>query len=150
MTTPNWITFAGSLGSIKNQTQVEINLNAQNSIAYTLVSGALPPGLALTAQGVIVGTVDLPTITSTYEVYTFTVQATAADTSSTLRNFSLTVLFDFYVNTENRIERVRYSGPVFEYTIFRGQAQSSQNIIWRIGDATVPSFINVSNRPKHY
>lgn len=144
MTTPNWITFAGSLGSIKNQTQVEINLNAQNSIAYTLVSGALPPGLALTAQGVIVGTVDLPTITSTFEVYTFTVQATAADTSSTLRNFSLTVLFDFYVNTENRIERVRYSGPVFEYTIFRGQAQSSQNIIWRIGAATVPSFINVS------
>jgi hypothetical protein len=146
MAAPIWIT-ADNLGIVKNQTYLEKSLQADNAISYTLTAGSLPSGLTLSEDGIISGTVDLETIIANTKYYAsaFTITARAADNSTTAKTFTITVVLNYYSYIDNRIDRVRYSGNNLEYTIFKGQTRSLQNIIWRFGSGNKPNFISINS-----
>lgn len=86
-----WITPAGSLGIIPELQYYNLNLETYSpgsSVAYTLISGALPAGLSLASDGNISGnTLNVTgTITSN-----FTVRATDTIGAVADRSFNLTV-----------------------------------------------------------
>lgn len=85
-----WITPAGSLGIIPELSSYSLQLQTYSSgnVAYTLITGGLPTGLSMAANGNIRGTTTATngTITSN-----FTVRATENNVSVADRGFSLTV-----------------------------------------------------------
>lgn len=89
--TPVWTTAAGSLGTIGKGLTFTANLSATGDapIVYSVYSGALPSGIALTANtGVITGTA--PNVASD-TTYNFTIRATDAQLQDTDRAFSILV-----------------------------------------------------------
>ena len=90
---PNWITSAGSLGSIQEGESVSTSVLAVDDdstavSSYTLTSGALPSGVSLNAStGAITGTMPLVNADTTYN---FTITATDDESQQTARDFSLT------------------------------------------------------------
>lgn len=92
-----WDTTGQRLSSVaRNQPVYRIPQGSSSTTAYTLVSGALPPGLVLANNGVISGTpiVSAPTTVTSLHPYQFTVNM-----SGTNRTFSMTVVDHGMLNT---------------------------------------------------
>lgn len=94
-TYPSWITPAGSLGSFyQGQAITNVNLGADNTTGFELLTNTLPPGLKLNASsGVISGIPKDPGVTKSYE---FCIRAynRAGEGGTKLvddRNFTLTI-----------------------------------------------------------
>lgn len=87
---PAWSTVAGSLGSVYETASISQTLSATGDapVTYSLVSGTLPPGSSLNANGTITGTSQT---TSSSTTYTFTIKASDAQNQDTNRQFSITI-----------------------------------------------------------
>lgn len=90
--TPSWVTAAGSLGTLYDIERgiKTFNISASDadlqSLEYLLTSGALPPGMILSASGGVISGLASPVVNDT----TYTFGITASDgTNSTLRSFSI-------------------------------------------------------------
>ena len=88
MPAPQWVTSAGSLGTIVESVTASLSVTAINASTYTLISGSLPLGLTLSPNtGLISGIpASVPQLTS----YQFVVRATNSY-GITDRTFSITV-----------------------------------------------------------
>tara|TARA_R100001509_G_scaffold162675_3_gene134901 strand:- start:519 stop:1367 length:849 start_codon:yes stop_codon:yes gene_type:complete len=92
-----WTTAAGTLGDFDSASSVSTTVAATDvdgdTIAFSLVSGALPTGLSLNSStGAITGTA--PTVTSA-TTFNFTLRATA-NTKTADRAFSMQIIFGNY------------------------------------------------------
>ena len=88
---PTWNTAAGSLGSLAagDTASFTVSATSDSTIAYSIVSGALPGGLSLNSStGAITGTESGATAETTYN---FTIRATDAEAQTADRAFSITV-----------------------------------------------------------
>jgi len=88
---PTWNTAAGSLGSLAagGTASFTVSATSDSTIAYSIVSGALPGGLSLNSStGAITGTESGATSETTYN---FTIRATDAEAQTADRAFSITV-----------------------------------------------------------
>jgi hypothetical protein len=88
---PTWNTAAGSLGSLAagGTASFTVSATSDSTIAYSIVSGALPGGLSLNSStGAITGTESGATAETTYN---FTIRATDAEAQTADRAFSITV-----------------------------------------------------------
>lgn len=88
---PTWNTAAGSLGSLAagGTANFTVSATSDSTIAYSIVSGALPGGLSLNSStGAITGTESGATAETTYN---FTIRATDAEAQTADRAFSITV-----------------------------------------------------------
>ena len=88
---PTWTTAAGCLGSMAAGAAANFTIAAtsDSTIAYSIVSGALPGGLSLNSStGAITGTESGATAETTYN---FTARATDAEAQTADRAFSITV-----------------------------------------------------------
>ncbi len=94
---PTWTTGSGSLGSFaKGDSGLSYSAYAtepdSGAITYALVSGTLPPGLALSTNNSIAYITGTHTGSETSETtYTFSLEATDPESQKTTRSFSLTV-----------------------------------------------------------
>jgi hypothetical protein len=91
---PNWITTAGTLGSIFGANTVNVYVSATDpegtAITYQISSGSLPGGLNFsTANGLIQGVASSVLANTTYN---FTIKANDTVNNNTDRTFSYTVL----------------------------------------------------------
>ena len=91
---PNWITTAGTLGSIFGANTVNVYVSATDpegtSVTYQITSGSLPGGLNFTtANGLIQGLASSVLANTTYN---FTIKANDTVSNNTDRSFSYTVL----------------------------------------------------------
>jgi len=91
-TAPNWVTPAGSIGTVFKSTNFNTTVQAVDpqhlAVTYSIVSGALPSGLSLNAStGLIAGIT--PNVTTNTD-YNFTIRASNG-TLTTDRAFSMTV-----------------------------------------------------------
>jgi hypothetical protein len=91
---PNWITTAGTLGSIFGANTVNVYVSATDPegtvITYQISSGSLPGGLNFsTANGLIQGVANSVLANTTYN---FTIKANDTVNNNTDRTFSYTVL----------------------------------------------------------
>ena len=91
--TPNWVTSAGSLGSVEEGAAASFTVEATDpdstAITYSITSGSLPSGLSLNSStGAITGTA--PTLSSD-TTYNFTITATDGGSQTTSRAFTITV-----------------------------------------------------------
>jgi len=91
---PNWITTAGTLGSIFGANTVNVYVSATDpegtAITYQISSGSLPGGLNFsTANGLIQGVANSVLANTTYN---FTIKANDTVNNNTDRTFSYTVL----------------------------------------------------------
>jgi len=91
---PNWITTAGTLGSIFGANTVNVYVSATDpegtAITYQISSGSLPGGLNFTtSNGLIQGVASSVTANTTYN---FTIKANDTVNNNTDRSFSYTVL----------------------------------------------------------
>lgn len=89
---PNWVTPAGSLGSMVGGASVSVQLQATDpeggGLTYSLVGGtSLPPGLTMTSGGLISGTTPIVTTATNFP---FSIAVTDGASAST-RNFSFTL-----------------------------------------------------------
>jgi len=88
---PTWNTAAGSLGSLAagGTASFTVSATSDSTIAYSIVSGALPGGLSLNSStGAITGTESGATAETTYN---FTIRATDDEAQTADRAFSITV-----------------------------------------------------------
>ena len=88
---PTWNTAAGSLGSLSagGTANFTVSATSDSTIAYSIVSGALPGGLSLNSStGAITGTESGATAETSYS---FTIRATDAEAQTADRAFSITV-----------------------------------------------------------
>lgn len=91
MTQPIWITTPGSIGSVYENTLVDIQLSVQSPspTQFYLISGDLPPGVTLSKEdGIVHGNIP---ILKQSGVYYFSIRAVNTDGFSD-RSFSLTVI----------------------------------------------------------
>ena len=93
MSTPKWITPAGSVGVYPADNAMEFQLAAATldslTITYTLISGHLPTGLSLRVDGLILGT---PPIVADAITHTFVVRATEPISGNIAdRTFEITI-----------------------------------------------------------
>jgi hypothetical protein len=91
---PNWITTAGTLGSIFGVNTVNVYVSATDpegsAITYQITSGSLPGGLNFsTANGLVQGLANSVIANTTYN---FTIKASDTVNNNTDRSFSYTVL----------------------------------------------------------
>ncbi|HSD17582.1 MAG TPA: putative Ig domain-containing protein [Thermomonas sp.] len=89
--------------------------SAPSGPVFVLMSGALPPGLALSSAGLLAGT---PTSTGTY---TFTVDAEGTGGFAATRSYDVTIIADT-------------TAPVIDYTL---TSSSAGNNGWYTGDVTI-------------
>lgn len=88
MPAPQWVTSAGSLGTISESIATSLHVTAINASTYTVISGSLPPGLLLLSNtGLISG---IPASVPQLTLYQFVVRA-ANSYGITDRTFSITV-----------------------------------------------------------
>lgn len=93
----NWVTPAGSLGTIPDGTfyslQLQVYEGQGNAVTFKFVSGELPPGMALLSTGYLQGVPILvnPTAVNESAEFKFTVRATNSLGQVNDRGFSLTV-----------------------------------------------------------
>lgn len=88
---PTWNTAAGSLGSLAagGTASFTVSATSDSTVAYSIVSGALPGGLSLNSStGAITGTESGATAETSYS---FTIRATDAEAQTADRAFSITV-----------------------------------------------------------
>jgi len=88
---PTWNTAAGSLGSLAagGTANFTVSATSDSTVAYSIVSGALPGGLSLNSStGAITGTESGATAETSYS---FTIRATDAEAQTADRAFSITV-----------------------------------------------------------
>ena len=93
MAKPIWQTYY-NLGTFENNTVIKIPLVANAvppaiAVSYSLAAGALPPGLDLSIDGTLFGTV---VTTFTNNVFTFTVQALDNLGNISLRTFQISAV----------------------------------------------------------
>ena len=116
MTQPTWQTAAGSLGGYPSGIALNIQLLAipvlpAVSVTYSLLSGTLHSGLALSALGLISGT---PTATASDASYTFAVRAT-----------------DNLGNIRDRTFSIMLSGVAAPYfTTLPGEIMTTSDSLW--------------------
>jgi hypothetical protein len=85
--TPTWVTGSGLSGDTDKA--ISIQLSASGAVSYSLAAGStLPPGLTLSAGGLLSGTV---TGINVETVYNFTVNAVDAELQDSPRSFSITI-----------------------------------------------------------
>jgi hypothetical protein len=90
---PTYLTPAGSIGSFYETTSINESIIAtsDSSITYSLLSGSLPSGSTLSANGLISGTAPVDNSSTTYS---FTVDAIDSENQNTTRAFTLTINTD--------------------------------------------------------
>jgi hypothetical protein len=93
---PGWVT-SSTLAPGESDTFISYNLNATDATSYTLqVGSTLPPGITLSANGYLAGTV---TGITDNTVYSFTIVAIDAEAQDSPRTFSVTISTgDLYIN----------------------------------------------------
>jgi hypothetical protein len=98
MSTITWQTPAGNLGTVPENDSFEKTLSAidssSNTIFYRLLSGDLPLGMQITADGKIQGVPGISSSLTGNDInfnYTFVVRASTADGAVADRTFSITV-----------------------------------------------------------
>lgn len=92
---PIWSSPAGTLATLGVNESVSTQLQVTNNdssfgdvVTFTVLSGALPPGISLSSSGLLSGVADF----TSDAVYTFTVRATDLGGNTTDREFSYTLL----------------------------------------------------------
>lgn len=88
MSTPNWITPSGLIGSYPALISLELQLIVDTVATYSLLSGSLPAGLTIRTDGLISGT---PALLSGDITNTFVVRATSLSGNIADRTFSIRV-----------------------------------------------------------
>ena len=101
MAQPVWITPAGNLGVIPEGVFFQLNLEAANpggAVVFSLIAGALPEGIQLTANGAIVGVPvaavrlqGVPLQVSQDVTSKFTVRAASSDVPPRVRDRTFTI-----------------------------------------------------------
>jgi hypothetical protein len=87
---PSWTTAAGTLGTVYETAAIATTVAAtsDSAVTYSVISGALPSGATLAANGTISGT---SPVTASSTTYTFTIRANDAENQETDRTFNLTI-----------------------------------------------------------
>lgn len=83
MSTVNWLTQKGNLGTIPESQFYSLQLDAVDSdeqpLFYSLISGVVPPGMYVTRAGILSGTPVLTSNADTESTFSFTIRATNPD-----------------------------------------------------------------------
>jgi alpha-tubulin suppressor-like RCC1 family protein len=114
--TPVWTTGA-TLTDIPDSTVVSFQFAATSAVSYALTAGTLPPGLSLSAGGLMTGTAGL-----TVASYSFTIRATG----------SSAVAFADRAFTQNVV-----SNLVINYVPYRGMSKGLVSTVVLASDGTV-------------
>lgn len=142
---PTFSTPAGSLGSFYESANVNLSIqaNADSVITYSISSGSLPGNLILQANGNIRGTISSGYSSNTN--YPFNILATDAESQSSTRSFSLSVMPDAVTIIPN-IEGWEYvlsNGDVMSNITLSGNALSEQFVTFSAN--VLPSGASLTN-----
>ena len=139
MVAPVWTT-GSSLGIIKHLAPCNKTLEASGATSYSFVSGQLPPGLSLAANGTISGTPRLDNVIANTQGTKFTFTARAINNSGGInRTFTLDVVAnDLFVPDNFTMPRCRFGTGFLQYLIPRGETNISSNLFWRVEEGTLP------------
>lgn len=142
MGTPVWITTDTNLGTVQHYVPFTKTLSATDTVAYSVVSGALPNGVVLNSTtGVLSGVPVVVNPLSNVPIFvsTFTVRATSSTGDTADKIFKIPVLFfNLWVPPNVSQSRVRFVGNGYQYQIARGTVETATNTYWRLEFGELP------------
>ena len=158
MAAPVWKTTAGSLGKINELENFSFQLEAEDAdstaLTYSKIAGTLPPGIELTATGVLQG---VPSEVATRSLYNFVVRASDGANVAD-RTFSLQVkgaddpVFTTASGQLDLSDSTRGSnmwvldGSYMEYQILATDTDTAagQTLVYDIASGSLPPGITMS------
>lgn len=143
--TPTWTTSAGSLGSVYETSNVNVNLQATGDGNVTFAASAsntIPTGLTLNSNGLLTGTVPATDPTTTY---TFSVDAIDEQNQETARSFSITFLKDEVI-WASPANGASYSlGTGVSNTVpLEANSASGKSITYSLQSGSLPANVSIS------
>jgi hypothetical protein len=156
MAYPTWITAAGNLGIVPSLEYYQFQLDAYDTaggtLAYTKISGTLPPGIQLTSAGILQG---IPVSTAgpdINQVYTFTVRVkNLADNLIADRTFNITItnvappIITPHSGFGGNIDLgTYYDGTVIDIQLEAIEFIQEDNLTWSLAAGTLPPGLRLS------
>lgn len=156
MAYPTWITAAGNLGIVPSLEYYQFQLDAYDTaggtLAYAKISGTLPPGIQITAAGILQG---IPVSTAgpdNNQVYTFTVRVkNLSDNLIADRTFNLTItnvappIIIPHSGFGGNIDLgTYYDGTVIDIQLEAIEFIREDNLTWSLTAGTLPPGLRLS------
>lgn len=142
MGTPVWTTTNTNLGTVQHYVPFIKTVTASDTVGYSVVNGAMPPGVLLNgATGVLSGVpiVENPISNVPIFVFTFTIRATSSTGDYADKIFKIPVVFySMFVSANLSQTRIRFSSDKFQYQISRGTVDTTTNTYWRLEVGELP------------
>lgn len=138
---PNWVTTAGTLGSIFGANTVNVYVTATDpegtAVSYQLTTGSLPGGLNLSANGLVQGLANSVLANTTYN---FTIKANDTVNNNTDRSFSYTVLNRApVINTAAGSLATIYSGNAVPTTTISAYDPDGGTLTYSVSSGSLPA-----------
>jgi hypothetical protein len=149
----NWITPAGSLGTIPNGQYYSLKLQAESTpagpITYKLISGSLPVGMRITADGHLQG---VPTFLNSVkvaqsEVYKFTVRATNLYGHVTDQTFSVNItnVYGPIIEPVKTDLGTFFDGSYYSQQLSVNELNPNVHVTWSVKEGVLPPGITLSS-----
>jgi hypothetical protein len=153
MSRPQWITKAGTLGTLPELVYFDYTLEvsdpAGDGITYSFLSGQLPPGIQVLPEGKVQGVpvVLEPISIDESRTYNFTIRATDSNLVVVDRTFSLTVSNVF---PPIIVPRISYIGSYLDGSYFEKQLTAVEEnpaavLSWQVTNGVLPPGMSLSS-----
>ena len=139
---PDWVTTAGTLGSIFGANTVNVYVTATDpegtAVSYQLSTGALPGGLSFTTSNGLIQGVASSVLANT--TYNFTIKASDTVNNNTNRTFSYTVLNrPPVINTAAGSLGTVYSGNAIPTTTISAYDPDGGSVTYAVASGLLPT-----------
>lgn len=147
MSHPIWITPAGSLGLIPENTFYQLQLQASGATSFKALAGSLPPGMYVTANGYLQGVPVVTDVNNINRSYEFSIRATSGDNLISDRTFSVIISNIIPPQITPRITNL---GEVFDGTFYSLQLEATEvnpnaTLTWSLTSGSLPGNVTLSS-----
>tara|TARA_Y100001972_G_scaffold72206_1_gene87703 strand:+ start:2515 stop:5055 length:2541 start_codon:yes stop_codon:yes gene_type:complete len=160
MTAPIWVTPPGDLGTVVEGEFYQIQLNATNANSYKYLSGVLPDGIRVTANGVVEGNPKnydyiqgTPSEVAKDVTSKFVVRAVSLDGTVADRVFEMTVTGQdapVIDATPASDLGVYFDGDLVDVQLTATDPDPNDNLTWSLQSGNIPSGVTVSSTGNIY
>ena len=151
MAYPTWLTSVGSLGTVPALAYYQFQLDAYDTVggilSYSKISGALPPGIQITATGILKGIPISTAGADTNQIYTFTVRVkNLSDNLIADRTFALTItnVAPPIIVPRNINLGTYFDGTVVELQLDAVEFIQEDNLVWSLKSGIMPPGLSIN------
>jgi len=160
MAAPIWVTPPGDLGTVVEGEFYQIQLDATNATSYKYLSGILPVGIRVTANGVLEGNPKnydyiqgVPSEVAKDITSKFVVRAIATDGTVADRVFEMTVTGQDAPTIDATPASdlgIYFDGDLVDVQLSATDPDPNDTLTWKLQSGNIPSGVNVTSTGRIY